>query len=187
MQAVAVRSMRLFVCAVVASLTVAGCGNNRVFVDVDVRSFLDEGDLVNTYDAPPLVQATARIDPIQVNLVESFEDFGAADAVTLDIAIDYVNNTGTGNGTFTLYLGDEESNLFSTPPVATLDVDLQPATTTTGTVRIQADQRVLDLFTSQRLYLGAELTWSPTGVDPLQGDCFITVLSARVASRLSIF
>jgi len=187
MQAVAVRSMRIFVCAAVATVVVAGCGNNRVLVDVDVRSFLDPSDLVNTYNAPPFIPASTRIDPIQVNLVETFEDFGAADAATLDIAIDYVNNTGTGTGDFTLYLGDDASTLFSTAPVATLNVNLQPSTTTTGTVRIQADQRVLDLFTSQRLFLGADLAWSPNGVEPLQGRCVITVLTARVASRLSIF
>jgi hypothetical protein len=181
------RSKRFCAGAVAAILLLAGCGNNPVVVDVDVRSFLDESDLVNTYNAPPLVAATARIDPIQVNLVESFEDFGDAESVTLDIAIDYVNVTGTGSGDFTLYLGDDESTLFGTTPVANLNVNLLPNTTTRGTVRIQADQRVLDLFTSQRLYLGADLAWSPSGTEPLQGDCIIAQLHARVTSRLALF
>jgi hypothetical protein len=183
----AMPSMRMLLCAATAVLSVAGCVNNRVLVDVDVRSFLRESDLVNAYDAAPLVTTNDRIEPVQVNLVENFGDLGGAHTVTLQIALDYVNVTGTGTGTFTLYIGDDAATLFMTPAVASLNVDLQPSTTTRSEVTIPVDERVLDLFTSQRLYVGADLGWTPSGVEPLQGDCVIVVLNARVESRLSVF
>lgn len=186
MLAVAVRCKRALVCgAALIAVGFAGCGNNRVFVDVDVRSFMQPSDLVNPYAAPPFVAASSRLDPIQVNLVEDFG--GGVEAVTLDLTIDYVNQTGSGDATFTLYLGDDAATLFGTPSVGTLNATLQPGTTTSGTIRIQADQRVADLFSSQRLFLGAELGWASTGSDPVQGECIIAQLKARVASRLSIF
>ena len=180
------RSMRMLLCATTAVLSVAGCVNNRVLVDVDVRSFLRESDLVNPYDAQ-LVPTSDRIEPVQVNLVENFGDLGGAHTVTLQIALDYVNVTGTGTGSFTLYLGDDAATLFTTPAVASLNVDLQPDTTTRSEVTIPVDTRVLDLFTSQRLYVGADLGWTPSGIEPLLGDCVIVVLNARVESRLSVF
>jgi hypothetical protein len=175
--------------ALVAALALlaAACGKNRVLLDVDVLSFMDESSLVHPYDAPPLVPFTARLDSIAVNLVEGFQDFGEAQSATLDVGVEYDNATGQGSGRFTIYFSDDPGTTFSTPPVAVLDVDLLPGTVSTASIEIPADARVLDLFTSKRFWMGVDMEWNPTGVDPLQGTLRITEIRVHLVSTLDIF
>jgi len=168
-------------------LLAAACGKNRVFLDVDVLSFMDQASLVHPYDAPALVPFSARLDSISVNLIEGFQDFGEAQSATLDVELEYDNATGQGSSRFTIYFSDDPATTFATPPVAVLDVDLAPGTVSTGSLQIPADARVLDLFTSKRFWMGVDMEWNPTGVEPLQGTLRITEIRVRLVSTLDLF
>jgi hypothetical protein len=168
-------------------LTGLACGKNRVVLNVDVRSFMDESELVHPYDSPPLVPSTYRLAPREIDLIEGFTDFGAAQSATLDVGVDYENVTGQGPGTFVIYFSDDPATLYDSPPVAFVNTDLQPGTTTPGETLIQADARVLDLFTHRRFYMGVEMTWTPQGTQPLQGTLDITRIQVRMISTLEIF
>lgn len=172
-------------CAVAAAI--AGCGKNRLFLDVDVRSFMREEDLTNAYESPALLPLQIRIDPISVNLVEGFQDFGAAEEVSIDVTLSYDNATGTGRGLFSLYFDGSPATTFDAPPVAYLEADLQPGTVATSQARIVADARLLDLFTTKQLWMGIELEWLPTSAENLQGTCSISQLEAHITSQLDLF
>jgi hypothetical protein len=179
------RAATVLVAVLVALLP--ACGKNRVLVDVDVRSFMDPSELVNPYDAPPLVPLTVRLQPIAVDLVEGFSDFGQAESATLDVGVLYDNAVGTGTGRFTIYFASDTASLYTTTPVAVIDAVLQPATQTTGELQIQADPRLLDLFTSKEFWMGVDMEWTPQGTEPLQGNLTITDVHARVVSRVDLF
>lgn len=181
------RSAALAAVVVLAAALGANCGKNRVLLDVDVRSFMDEGELVNAYEAPGGLPVATRLDSIPVNLVEGFQDFGTAESATMDIALAYDNTSGRGHGSFLLRFAADPASLWASPPVATLDVNLEPGVVSTSQARIQADQRLLDLFTSKRFWMGVDLDWQPEGMEPLQGTCTITEIHAHLVSTLDFF
>jgi hypothetical protein len=172
--------------ALLGVLAVA-CGKNRVLLDVDVRSFMDPDKLDHAYAAPPAVPFSTRLDSIAVNLVEGFQDFGAAQSATLDIGVDYENATGTGNGRFTIYFSDDPATAPSTPPVAVLDVDLAPDSVTQAAVTIEADPRVLDLFSHKKFWMSVQMDWFPTGAEPLTGTLHISEVRVHLVSTLDLF
>ncbi len=169
------------------ALVGTGCGKNRVLLNVDALSFMDASQAQQPYSAPSLLPFSVRLPAVPINLVEGFADFGTAEAASLDIGLLYDNQTGQGQGNFTVYFGDDASTVYSTAPVATLDTDLQPAAVTPGAIRIDMDQRVLDLFTSKHLVMGLDWTWNPQSAQTMQGTCSVSKLDVHMVSQLSVF
>lgn len=164
-----------------------GCGQNRVVLNVDVLSFMDSTDAVQPYDAPSALPFSIRMPAIPINLVEGYQDFGTAQEATLDIGLLYDNETGQGQGRLLVYFSDDVNALYSTPQVATIDVDLSPATLSNGNIRLQLDQRVLDLFTSKHFWMGLDLVWTPATTEPLHGTCSLAQIDVHVVSQLDLF
>lgn len=176
-----------FLLLLVLSTTGLACGRNRVILDVDARSFMDDADTIHPYAAPGLVPFTIRLDSIAVNLIEGFQDFGAAESATIDLGITYDNLVGTGSGRFRLYFSDDPATLFSTPPVAVIEANLIPATTATGASHVQADQRILDLLTGKEFWMGADMEWLSFTLEPLQGTASISQIDLHLVSTLELF
>jgi hypothetical protein len=181
-----IRALRRAVIVAVAATCGLGCGKNRVTLDIDVLSFMDPAETQSDYNAPPAVPTQVRLEPFAVQLLEGYDDLGTAQEATLDVAVQYDNQTGQGRGRIVIYFGDDPATVYSTVPVATLEADLLPAQMTTGSLQIQADQRVLDLFTSRSFHMGMDLEWEPQGVAPLAGTSMLTRINARVVSRLDL-
>lgn len=185
---IASRTSRVLAAAAACGVVLGvGCGQNRVLLNVDVLSFMDSTDTVQPYDAPPAVPLSIRMPAIPINLVEGYRDFGTAQEATLDIGLRYDNQTGQGQGELRLYFSDDEGNVYSTPQVATVDVSLAPATVSTGTVRVQLDQRMLDLFTSKHFWMGIDLAWTPAAAEPLNGTCSLVQINVQMVSQLELF
>lgn len=165
-----------------------GCGKNRVTVDVDVDSFIHPDDLSGSYDAPAGVpEAELDLAPISVNLVEGFNGVGPAEEMSLDVAVTYDNVSGQGEARFTVFFAATPEELFSTPAVGSVAAQLEPQTVTRGNTRITADQRLLDLFELDRIYMGLRFRWRPETNEALQGDYTITSINAHVVSTIEIF
>jgi len=164
-----------------------GCGKNRVLLDVDVASFMSPDQLISTYDTPATIPLAVRSEAIPVNLVEGFKDFGSAETATMDIGLRYDNEVGQGQGHYVLYFSDDPATVYDTPPVATLDTDLQPGTVSPGGLQLQMDQRVLDLFSSKQFWMGVDMVWQPTGLGPLRGTQEVSVLHVHLESTLGLF
>jgi len=177
----------LAVAAACGALLGPGCGQNRVVLNVDVLSFMNSTDTVQPYDAPSALPFSVRLPAVPVNLVEGYQDFGTAQEATLDIGLQYDNLTGQGQGRLVLYFSDDVDSLYSTPQVATIDVDLAPATLSNGSIRLQLDQRMLDLFTSKHFWMGVDLVWAPVSVEPLTGTCRMSQIDVHLVSQLALF
>jgi len=169
------------------AMAALACGRNRVLLDVDVRSFMDNADMVHSYAAPALVPFTIRLDSIPVNLIEGFADFGAAESATIEVGVLYDNVLGTGTGRLRLYFGDDPATLFSTPAVAIIEADLTPGAAATGSTHVEADQRLLELFTGKEFWMGADLEWLSVTPEPLQGTGSISQIDLHLVSTLDMF
>ena len=179
-----------FVALALGVLLVAlpGCGRNKVTVDVDVDSFIDPADLTGQYNAPAGVPELAlELDPVSVNLVEGFSGVGPAEEMTLEVAVSYDNISGEGEARFTLFFAETAADVFNTPAVGHIDANLVPQAITNGTTRIAANQRILDLFELDHMYMGLRFQWMPQTVAPLEGSYTITSIRAEVVSTVQIF
>ncbi|MFQ5600718.1 MAG: hypothetical protein ACE5G2_09190 [Candidatus Krumholzibacteriia bacterium] len=182
------RTADLALAFAVVAAAASGCGKNRVTVDVDVASFIDPADLTAHYQAPPFVPPLElNLDPVSVNLVEGFQDFGQAEEISVDMSVRYDNQSGQGQARFTLYFSDTASTVFETPPVASIDANLTPESVSVGATRFEADQRVLDLFTQKQMWMGVKFSWTPETSAALVGDYTITRIDAHVVSTVEIF
>jgi len=177
-----------------AALLLPGCGKNRVVLDVDVRSFMNESELTQSYpDMPAGVGGELKLDPTRINLVEGYQDFGKAEEATIDISLRFDNMSGSGRATFTLYLSETDSTESTLLTAANqvdpyIEANLVPNTPTTSQVHIRADQRLLDLFTSKEMWMGVKISWQPlSSQEVLSGSYTITALDARVVSTLDLF
>jgi hypothetical protein len=144
-------------------VTAAGCGRNRVTADVDIDSFVDPGDLTGQYDAPPVPGLELEVVPASINLVDGLSGVGPPEELELTVGVQYDNVSGEGTARFTIFFAESFDEVYNTAPVGTLDAELLPQTTTTRSARIAADQRILDLFQQERLYMGLRFQWTPEG------------------------
>ena len=180
-----------------AALTLAvvavGCGNNTVTVDVDVTSFIADEDLSNNYSSPVSIPVSIDLDAIEVNLLEGSQDFAKAEELSIEMAIRYDNESGAGEASFTVFFADTPEGVYNTAPVATVPAVLvsptspEPFSVSNSSARFDADTRVLDLFTNERLYMGLRFNYAPSSVQALAGSYTITSLMAHVVSKVEIF
>lgn len=175
-------------CAVlVVAFAAIGCGKNKVTIDVDVTSFIDQGDLSSGYSSPGSTPVSVNLDPIEVNLMEGSQDFATAEELSIDVSIRYDNVSGNGEASFTLFFADTPEDVFNTAAVATVPASLVSSSVTNATARFDADTRVLDLFTQQRIYMGLRFNYVPSSSEALAGTYTITSLLAHVVSTVEIF
>ncbi len=174
------------VLALAGLLAAPGCGRNRVSVDVDVASFMAPADLTGPYQAPAGTPALQfDLQPLAVTL-DGIQDLSQAEEVELDAEVRFDNQTGAGKARFSVFLADSEAGLFDTPAVAVVEAPLTPATVSTGTAHVQGDERVLDLFRRQQMWVGIRLYWEAQGSTELAGTYTLTRLHAKVVTRLDL-
>lgn len=164
-----------------------GCGKNRVVLDVDVRSFMNDAQTNGAYQVPSIIPLSLRLPAVPVNLVEGFKDFGRAEEVSVDMAVRFDNQTGDGQGHFKVYFGADSTSAYNSAPVATIDATLAPGASSTGTAHLIADSRVRDLFTGKQMVMGVEFVWEPTTVGMLEGTYSISQIKAHIVSTMDLF
>jgi hypothetical protein len=167
-----------------------GCGKNRVLIDVDVTSFIAEEDLTSTYSTGGVIppdSMTVDSPVIEVVLLEGSQDFVDAEELSIDVGIEYDTESGDGDASFTVYFADTPEMVFQTEPVTTVPATLISGSVTSATATFEADQRVIDLFTQERAYMGLRFNYRPTNSVALEGIYSITNLTAHVVSTIEIF
>jgi hypothetical protein len=167
-----------------------GCGKNRVLIDVDVTSFISEQELSSTYSTGGLVppdSMTVDSPVIEVVLMEGSQDFVDAEELSIDVGIEYDTQSGDGDASFTVFFADSPQAVFNTAPVTTVPAVLVSGGVTNATATFEADQRIIDLFTQERAYMGLRFNYRPASNVALQGVYTITNLMAHVVSTIEIF
>ncbi len=122
---------RALILVAVAALALAGCGDHRLVLTVDVLSYLDESQTnvqIGALPAGELPAPVPIVDDHTINLISGMGDVAEVQSVTLRLGGQLGAATGSGSGRLKLYLSDE-----STPPLTALPVLNAPVQFAAGT------------------------------------------------------
>ena len=183
------RKRRLWVRGVwvaVLGLLLCGCTAKNVTLNVDVASFLDADDRSGHYRTPANSPAVDHdLEPMELR-IDGYDQLSAATEVTLDMEVVCDNVSGRGQGRFIVFLADSTAGLFASTPVAVIEAPMAPLTQSTGSMTVQGDARVLELFRRRHMWIGVRLHWEPLDATALEGDYTITRLHAQVLTSVDL-
>ena len=174
------------IAAIASLISATGC-KQGVKAVVDVASFIPPERLTGSYTVPAGSSAIdLQVQPVALDLAPAVQGLANAETMTLDVSTRFNTTGGRGSGSATVFFGATAENVYSTPPVATLEATLAAGQSTKSSVQIPIDSRVLALFQSGKLWMGMRLHWAPTGPEALAGQYTITKIQAQVVSRRGI-
>jgi hypothetical protein len=174
----------------IAPLILAGCGDRSLILTVDVLSFLDPGDVSQSYNVPGGVPTTTMdLASESVNLLPGVEDVTEIASATLHIEASFDNQTGTADGTLLIYIASADStDPFATTPVASVPVTLTPANVTNVSTDVTS-AAVAEALVQDSARIGVRLTFDSTPTPPLQqvsGTETLTQLQATVITKKNL-
>ena len=99
-------SLALAAAAVAVLAILAGCGNRNLILRVDLLSFLDPADTQAHYGPVPggLSDSVTVTAARRINLLPGLKDVTVVQDVTVYVAGEFHNLTGTGSGTLKVFL-----------------------------------------------------------------------------------
>jgi hypothetical protein len=138
-------------------LALAGCGDRRLVVHVDVLSYLDPS--LTRIDIGPLPAVPGGISTGEMvvigdrdlNLLDGTGNVSSVEEVSIGMSVVSEDSTGSGADTLRLYLSDTYTDPLSTAPALVLPIALEAGVTDTVAVELPADPRVTALFAGKRM------------------------------------
>ena len=165
----------------------AGCGQGRIIFGVDVYSFLAgaKRDTITYY--APLPPGTPDTIPVQkINVLPVDAGSSIVDSATISGALDFVNTSGTGNITFSVYI-DTVPGVYTKPPILNVAAAVSGnATTNVPIAPVNLNAAVRQFFTSKQVYVGLRAAATASS-PPVQGKAHLTALHLVVAMQDKIF
>jgi len=135
----------------------AGCGERRLVLNIDVLSYVapaDRGQPFGPIPALPPDGAYFPESPLvndqEVVLLEGLTGLATVQAVTISANIFHQSTSGTGSDTLRLYLSPDDVPAQTTPPVFERAFIFTPGVAESTQVEVGGDARVVDLFNSRR-------------------------------------
>ena len=168
----------------------AGCGDRSLILTVDVLSFLDPGDVSQSYNVPGgLPSSTMDLASESVNLLPGVEDVTEIASATIHIEASFDNQTGTAAGTLLIYIASADStDPFATTPIASVPVPLTPTNVTNVSTDVTSAALAAALV-QESARIGVRLTFDSTSTPPLQsvsGTETITQIRATVITKKNL-
>lgn len=175
---------------------VVACGDGRIFIDVDLRSFLRADDVAGGYAFPVLpVPVTVRqvkiVAPTVIRLVEGLGSITQVEEGRIGVVAAVRNRKGTAGVRMLLYLAADSTSVAarSVPPDTLAGTfSTLPPDTLAGTIELTARERAL--FASDHLWVRIDMEADlPAGApgDSLAGTYEIRSLLARLRTREDLF
>jgi len=165
----------------------AGCGSGRLIFDIDVFSFLSAAAADTLPYVGPLPPGVPDTIPVQTVKSLGIGSSSIVDTVRFSGAVDFVNNTGTGNVVFAVYFDSVKSNVYTGTPAFSVSGAVTPGTTTHSTFDIPDIQTALKpLFLATTIYVGIRASATPTA-GTMSGTAKLTALRARIVVQDQIF
>jgi hypothetical protein len=181
---------RLVLCCGLAAM-LAGCGNHRLVLRVDVLSFLSPAQAGQTFGPlppSPFPVTSVLVNDLDVNLLEGLSGAAVVQSVTITTRATFTDLTGSGADTLRVYLSDENTDPLTTPAALVLPVTLSPGVSDTVTATLGDDPRVADLFTKKRMRMSITTTLRPPASGPaLTGSRRLLALDAVAIARRKDF
>jgi len=185
------RSTRVMV-AVSALALLAGCGDRRLVLDIDVLSYLDPSTTQETVGPVPAVPGglvsgeKAVVSNESIHLLDGVSSAIKVESVSFALAAVVTDSTGSGSDTLRVYLSPAGQDPMTTPPVVEAPIVMSPGATDTVTVAVDGDQRVNDLFAGHDVQLSFTTSLRGPGSGPaLNGRFALTQLRATVVGGRS--
>lgn len=173
------------------ALVLAGCGEGRFIVNVDVLSFMDPADRDQAYGPIPAgLSGTVESTPFEFNTPEGVGGQTLIDSVIVTAAADLDNQTGSADVEFQIFFDTVATNLYSGTPAITVSATLAPGTVTPVAFSEPVPEAFLGLFNAASVVAGVRIVFQsndpPLGPD-LQGVAHITQLLARIVASEDVF
>lgn len=183
----------LSIATLVSMALLAGCGDRRLVLKVDVLSFLDPAATQGSFGPIPAIPGglvtgeQPLISDLQINLLNGVDDVASVQSVTFSLSAVFHDSTGSGADTMRVYMSDVATDPRTTPPVLTLPIALVPGQTDTVDVAVDGDSRVAALFLQPqvRMTVTTSLRGPASGPD-LNGRFHIRALDAVVIAARKI-
>ncbi len=103
---------RALILVAVAALALAGCGDHRLVLTVDVLSYLDESQTnvqIGALPAGELPAPVPIVDDHTINLISGLSEVAEVRSVTLVLGGELTAASGSGSGRLRLYLSGEDT------------------------------------------------------------------------------
>lgn len=156
----------------------AGCGEGRAILNIDVLSFYPAGVLDTAYAVPGGTSVSVDVDPIQVSTVEL--GGSTIDTVLVTVAADVANTQGSGALAFEIYFSDTLATLFAPANLVASDTAVVNGA---ETVAVAPPPFLADnpsIFGTDLLYVGVRLLGQANPGPALTGRLQFRELSARI-------
>lgn len=179
--------------ALLSLAMLAGCGDRRLLLSVDVLSFLDPATTQGSFGPVPAAPGgftsgeQPLVDDLQVNLLDGISDVASVQSVTFSLSTAFHDSTGSGADTMRVYMSDTATDPRTTLPVLTMPIVLTPGQSDTVDVVLDGDSRVAALFLQRRMRMTVttSLRGPSSGAD-LNGRFHIRALDAIVIAARRI-
>jgi hypothetical protein len=168
---------RFGACAVLVGL-VAGCGEGRAILNIDILSFYPAGVLDTAYTVPGGTAASIDLDPIVVSTIEL--GGSTIDTVLVTVVAELTNTQGSGTLAFEIYFSDALGTLFDPANLVAADT---AAVTGVETVSVAPPPFLADnpsIFATDLLYVGVRLFAQADAGPALAGRLRFQQLGARI-------
>lgn len=173
------------------ALVLAGCGEGRFILNVDVLSFMDPADTVQPYGPIPAgLSGSVQSTPFEFNTPEGIGGQTLIESVIVTAAADLDNQTGSADVVFQIFFDTVAANLYSGTPAIEDSVTLAPGAVTPVSFSEPVPDAFLGLFNSASVVAGVRVVFQsndpPLGPD-LEGVSHITQLMARIVASEDVF
>jgi hypothetical protein len=163
---------RTWLGSIVLALSAAACGDGRAIFNIDVFSFLNAQKVDTLPYLAPLPPGTPDTIPHQ--------------SVTLTATLNFVNQGGTGQVGFAIYI-DSVPNVYASAPAFSIPpVNVSGTATSQGALSAELLASLRPLFARSQLFIGARVTSTATA-PPVSGVARITGLDLRIVLQDKVF
>jgi len=170
-------SIRLGAVAALVGL-LAGCGEGRAILNIDILSFFPAGVLDTAYAVPGGTSGSVDLDPIVVSTVEL--GGSTIDSVSVTVAADVDNAQGSGTLAFAVFFSDSLANLFDAANLVAADTAVVNGV---ETVAVAPPPFLADnpaIFATDLLYVGVRLFGQANAGPAMTGRLKFQRLDARI-------
>ena len=156
----------------------AGCGEGRAILNVDVLSFFPAGVLDTAYAVPGGTSGSVDLAPVEVSTVEL--GGSTIDSVLVTVAADVENTQGSGTLAFAIYFSDSLATLFDAANLVAADTAVVNGV---ETVAVAPPPFLADdpaIFSTDLLYVGVRLFGQANAGAAMTGRLRLQQLDARI-------
>lgn len=168
----------------------AGCGDRRLVINIDVLSYVAPADRGQSFGPIPAVPPDGAVVPEsplvndqEVQLLEGLTGLATVQAVTISANLFHQSTSGTGSDTLRLYLSPADVPSLTTSPVFERAFVFTPGVAESTQVEVSGDARVVDLFNSRKFRFSVTTSLRGPSTGPaLSGRVEIHALHCVVVS-----